>query len=272
MTKKSLTQENGDKTVNIAILQARMSSTRLPGKVLMELAGKPMLLQQIERIQESSLIDQLIVATSKKKGDDCIEEMCVSNKIACYRGSLDNVLDRFYQISLQYQPKNIVRITGDCPLIDARVIDQVIELHMKNKNDYTSNTIETTFPDGLDVEVFTKETLDCIYKQANRPSLKEHVTLYVNENRSLFKLGNLRNDKNLSDQRWTVDEPEDYAFVTEIYNKLYTCNPKFTFQDVVALLEERPELNHINSDFMRNEGLKKSLLAEREGKNRKETC
>ena len=260
--KKLLIQGNGDEIMNIAILQARMSSSRLPGKVLKELLGKPMLLQQIERIQSSRLIDVLIVATSKEKEDDPIEKMCKESNILCYRGSLDNVLDRFYQISLLYQPENIVRLTGDCPLIDAEIIDQVIEIHMKSQNDYTSNTIDCTFPDGLDVEVFTKKTLDYVYKQADRPSLKEHVTLYINENPSLFKRENMRNDTDLSYMRWTVDESEDYLFVTAIYKELYAKNPHFTYQDVIVLLKERPELIEINGVFTRNEGLKKSLLKE----------
>lgn len=255
--------------MNLAILQARMSSSRLPGKVLKPLAGKPMLLQQIERINRSKLIDKLIVATSTDYSDDAIVEMCKKNNILYYRGSLENVLERFYQISKKYKPKNIVRLTGDCPLIDSDVIDQVIDCHLKHKNDYTSNTIFPTFPDGLDTEVFTMKTLKIIYQMANRPSLKEHVTLYIHENATEFKIENVANVENLSNHRWTVDEPDDYKLVYRIYEALYSEGSYFSLNDILKFLCENTELRKINSDIKRNEGLRKSLSKETKENNLK---
>ena len=139
----------------LAILQARFSSSRLPGKVLKSILGKPMLLHQIERIQNSKRIDKLVVATSIEKSDNVIEEICLDNDIEVFRGSLDNVLDRFYQCAKLYNPEHIVRLTGDCPLVDWQAIDQTIQYHVKGKYDYVNNRSKPAFPDGLDVEVIT---------------------------------------------------------------------------------------------------------------------
>lgn len=248
--------------MNLAILQARMSSSRLPGKVMKPILGKPMLLRQIERIKKSNFIDNLIVATTIEVEDAKIAFMCKENNILCYRGSLENVLDRFYKISIKYQPDNIIRLTGDCPLIDPDIIDKVIECHLNNGNDYTSNSIPPTFPDGLDTEVFTVNTLKKIYNEANRPSLKEHVTLYVNENPDLFKIENVANSVNLSSHRWTVDEQEDYELVSRIYESLYPKNPNFNMHDILCFLEKHKELQKVNAMFARNEGLTKSLKQE----------
>ncbi|WP_249872149.1 glycosyltransferase family protein [Oceanobacillus saliphilus] len=250
--------------MNLAILQARMSSSRFPGKVLKPLAGKPMLLQQIDRIKKSEFIDKLIVATTVDTSDDAIALMCEENNILYYRGSMENVLERFYQISRIYEPKNIIRLTGDCPLIDSDIIDQVIERHLNQKNDYTSNTISPTFPDGLDTEVFTMKALEEIFKKANRPSLKEHVTLYIHENPASFKIENIANAENLSNHRWTVDEPEDYELVYLIYEGLYSNKPDFTFHDILKFLNENTELQKLNAVYKRNEGLRKSLNQEYE--------
>lgn len=249
--------------MNLAILQARMSSSRLPGKVLKPLAGKPMLLRQIERIKKSAFIDILVVATTTEVSDDAVATMCKENDILCFRGSLENVLDRFYQVAKQYQPDHIIRLTGDCPLIDSDIIDKVIKQHINHGNDYTSNAIIPTFPDGLDTEVFTMKTLEKINNEANRPSLKEHVTLYVNENQTLFKIENVANEEDLSNLRWTVDEPEDYELVYQIYEDLYPRDPTFTFHDVLKFLNENKELQKLNAAFTRNEGLKKSLDQEK---------
>ncbi|MFD1446454.1 cytidylyltransferase domain-containing protein [Oceanobacillus profundus] len=250
--------------MNLAILQARMSSSRLPGKVLKPLAGKPMLLQQINRINKSKFIDKLIVATTIEAIDDAVVTMCKENNILYYRGSLENVLERYYQIAKIYNPKNIIRLTGDCPLLDAEIIDHVIECHLNQENDYTSNTIDPTFPDGLDTEVFTWKTLETIFHKANRPSLKEHVTLYIHENPACFKVENIINEENLSNHRWTVDESEDYELVYRIYEALFPKNPNFTFHDILKFLSENKELQRLNEGIKRNEGLQKSLTQENE--------
>lgn len=249
--------------MNIAILQARTSSSRLPGKVLLPIEGKPMLIRQIERIKRSKLVDDLIVATSDRKEDDAIEALCLENGITCYRGSLDNVLERFYKIVIKYEPANIIRLTGDCPLIDPDIIDRVIDLHIRENNDYTSNTMPPTFPDGLDVEVISKEIFEKIYLLSNLPSHKEHVTLYIHKNITDFKVGNFRSEVDLSRLRWTVDEQEDYLLIQEIYKSLLPENTAFNTKDILNLLSYRPDLININNKYKRNEGLEKSLLNER---------
>jgi spore coat polysaccharide biosynthesis protein SpsF (cytidylyltransferase family) len=248
----------------LAILQARFSSSRLPGKVLKSILGKPMLLHQIERIQNSKRIDKLVVATSIEKSDNVIEEICLDNDIEVFRGSLDNVLDRFYQCAKLYNPEHIVRLTGDCPLVDWQAIDQTIQYHVKGKYDYVNNRSKPAFPDGLDVEVITYSTLKNAFNNAILPSEKEHVTYYVRQRKDKFKLGYFYSTKDLSHMRWTVDESEDFILVEKIYKNLYKNNPKFSMKDVLELLNNKPELLKINSHIGASEGMKKSLKEDEE--------
>ncbi len=208
----------------LAILQARMSSTRLPGKVMMPLSGAPMLACQIERILKSRLIDKLIIATSIRNEDDPVAVLWPDS----FRGSLHNVLDRYYRAAEPYKPSHIVRLTGDCPLTDWNVIDGCIRF--ANGFDYASNTLNPTWPDGLDVEVFTFEALRKAWEGAFTPYDLEHVTPYMQRH---FKTGSFENDVDLSHLRWTVDTPEDYAFVSRIYDNLYPSNPAFTTADIL---------------------------------------
>jgi len=245
----------------LAILQARVSSTRLPNKVLLPLLGKPMLARQIERIMRSNYIDRLVVATSDESSDDAIEALCGTLGISCFRGSLDDVLDRFYQAAAREEADHVVRLTGDCPLTDPEVIDNVIHEHLVKHNDYTSNCINPTFPDGLDVEVIRYETLKEAWNNADLKSQREHVTPYVYQHPEQFKSSNYyHHGENLSHLRWTVDEPGDYELVTEIYQRLYQAKPAFNMNDVLELLEKYPALKTINTHIGRNEGYQKSLL------------
>ena len=174
--------------MKIAILQARVSSSRLPRKVLKILKGKPMLLHQIERVAQSKRIDQLYVATSNLAEDDEIEDLCNQNGINCFRGSLSDVLDRYYQLSSILQPSHIVRLTGDCPLIDHKIIDNVIDFHIKGNYDYTSNAQPPTFPDGMDVEVMRYGVLKQAWSDAKLKSQREHVTLYIYQKMKNIKI------------------------------------------------------------------------------------
>lgn len=241
----------------LAILQARTSSSRLPNKALKPILGKAMLLHQIERTQRSKTIDKLVVATSTDSSDDAIEKLCRDNNIAIFRGDLDNVLDRFYRCAKTYNPKYVVRLTGDCPLTDYQVIDNAIEYCLKNGFDYVATAL--TFPNGLDVEVFTMDVLSEAYKKASLPSEREHVTQGIRKMGNKFKLGELNFDKDLSSMRWTVDMPEDFILVEKIYQKLHKNNPNFLTDDILKLLEKEPGLKEINNSFVRNEGLEKSL-------------
>jgi spore coat polysaccharide biosynthesis protein SpsF len=246
----------------LAILQARFSSTRLPGKVLKPILGKEMLLHQVERIQHSKLIDKLVVATSIDGTDDVIEKVCLNNGIEVFRGNLNNVLDRFYKCAKIYNPLHIVRLTGDCPLIDWEVIDNMIEYYLNKKLDYISTF--SNFPDGLDAEVIAMGALIESKNNATLPSEKEHVTQYINQRKNEFNIGSFVCCKNLSHLRWTVDEPEDFILVEKIYQKLYKNNPNFLTNDILKLIEKNVELETINNHFLRNEGLKKSLKEDEE--------
>jgi len=244
----------------IAILQARCNSSRLPNKVLLPILDKPMIQWQIERLSKSKNIDKLIVATSAENSDLPLVELCDDIGIPVYRGSLNNVLERFYQVAIHNEPELIVRLTGDCPLIDPLIVDDVIEFMKSGNFDYVSNSIEPSYPDGLDVEVLSFNTLKNIYANANNSSEKEHVTLHVANNRDKFKVGIYRNSIDLSHHRWTVDEPSDFKLVTAIFEGLDHLKGNFLMKDVLHFLEKNPELQRMNNNIIRNEGLLKSLI------------
>ena len=246
----------------LAILQARISSSRLPAKVLLPILNKPMLLHQIERINKSKLIDKLVVATSVNAADNDIEFLCNEHNIDCYRGNLNDVLDRFYNAAKQYNPDVVVRLTGDCPLTDYEIIDNIINCHINGKYDYTSNALNPTYADGLDVEIINIDVLNQAYLEAQLPSEREHVTPFIYKNSERFKLFSYENNIDLSNFRWTVDNKEDFIFITKIYENLYEKNPNFKTADILKLIEEQPDLLQLNKHFRRNEGLEQSLLKE----------
>lgn len=230
----------------VAILQARMSSTRLPGKVLKPLVGKPMIYRQIERIKRANRIDKLLVATSVEPTDDAIAEFCCQSDVECFRGDLHNVLSRYYYGALSVNATTVVRLTADCPVIDPTVIDAIVAQHVEAHNDFTSNTKPATLPDGLDVEIMQFSALEKAYKEATTDFDTEHVTPYITNHRELFKVDSYQNDVDLSYHRWTVDNPEDFELVEFIYNQLYTQNPQFTSDDIYALLDKHPEIYGLN--------------------------
>jgi spore coat polysaccharide biosynthesis protein SpsF len=243
----------------LAILQARVSSTRLPGKVLLPLLGRPMLSRQIERLLQSNSIDRLVVATSDEPADEVLERLCAEMGVACYRGSINDVLDRFYRAALPLNPEHVVRITGDCPLIDPDLIDQMVAFYLEAQYDYVSNCVQPTLPDGLDAEVFRFTSLCRAWREARLLSEREHVTPFIYGRPELFRQGLWRNALDLSNYRWTVDEPADFELITKIYQALYPKNPRFRTDDVLALLQKEPQLQTINARYMRNEGYQKSL-------------
>tara|TARA_B110000003_G_C16498421_1_gene476407 strand:- start:154 stop:915 length:762 start_codon:yes stop_codon:yes gene_type:complete len=245
----------------LAILQARYSSSRLPKKVLRKILGKPMLLHQVERLQHSKMIDNLVVATSESRSDNVIEKMCLDNNIGLFRGSLDNVLDRFYQCARSYHPDYIVRLTGDCPLIDWQVVDKTIQYFFAGGFDFVETSVK--FPDGLDVEIMSMSALERAWSGAMLPSEKEHVTQFIVNRPEYFHNGVFEPINDLSHLRWTVDEPEDLDFVRKVYHSLYEKNPLFVMKDILDLLDSEPELMSINNSFVRNEGLEKSLIEDK---------
>lgn len=250
--------------MNLVVLQARMSSSRLPGKVLEEVCGRSLLVHQVNRIKQSKYVDDILVATSVDQTDDILERHCIQNGIKVFRGNLEDVLDRYYKAILWYQKKhtvlNVIRLTADCPFVDSQLIDLVMLNHLIYKNDYTSNTLEYTFPDGLDVEVFTSKALRNMWENASLPSEREHVTLYIKNRPSEFIVQNIAiASSSCEEERWTVDEPEDLEFTKSIYETLYPKNENFHMNEVMHLLDTHGSLREINASFIRNEGLIKSL-------------
>lgn len=247
----------------LAILQARVTSTRLPNKVLAPILGQPMLARQIERLRRATTLDKLVVATSDDASDDPLAAMCAAICVPCYRGSLHDVLARFQGASVAHGPADhIVRLTGDCPLADPAVVDTVVCHHLSTGSDYTSNAIQPSWPDGLDVEIMRASVLQRAFCEAGLPSEREHVTPYLYKHPERFRIEYVKGDRDLSALRWTVDESADLAFVSEIYAALYAQNPAFDTAAILALLEQRPELERLNGQFLRNEGYAKSLATD----------
>jgi spore coat polysaccharide biosynthesis protein SpsF len=234
---------------------------------MLPVAGAPMLMRQIERLKRARRIDRLVVATSDRPEDECVAELAEAAGVHAYRGSLDDVLDRFYRAAEPHAPTWVVRVTGDCPLADWEVIDGCIAFALEGGYDYASNALNPTWPDGLDVEAFTFEALRTAWQEADSPLQREHVTPFINRQPDRFRLGSFERAEDLSHLRWTVDEPRDYDFVRAVYDALHPRNPAFATADILALLESRPELGRLNAAIERNEGLRKSELAEQERRN-----
>lgn len=239
----------------LAILQARMGSKRLPGKVLKPILGMPMLFLEIERIQKSAKIDQLIVATTISPEDDVIEVLTQERGIHCFRGEVDNVLSRYVNSALNYRPEHVVRLTADCPFLDPKIIDSVIEKHLIEKNDYTSNVVFPTFADGLDVEILSYNTLIKIDSEATAPIEREHVTYYIHKNKEKFKIGSFTQDFDHSHFRLTVDNKEDFCLVELIFNHFYPISKDFSYDDIIEWLLKNPNACKLNSHYYRNEAL-----------------
>ncbi len=245
--------------MNLAIIQARMGATRLTGKVMLDLEGKTVLERVIERVRAAKLVDEVMVATTNAENDKRIIDLCNTIGIKVFAGSENDVLDRYYQAALSIKPDHVVRITADCPLMDPKIIDAVIKLHLEEAADYTANILEETFPDGEDVEVMTFAALKTAWGNAGLISEREHVTPYIRKNPGLFKLVNYMAGENLSAKRWTLDNVEDYEFIKKVYSHLYKKNPLFGMEEILALLINEPNLEDINNHIIRNEGYAKSL-------------
>lgn len=228
------------------ILQARMSSTRLPGKVLKPILNQPMLALQLERVKKAKKIDEVIVATSTNAEDDAIDRLCQKLNINCFRGNLYDVLDRYYQAAKKNQVKHIVRLTGDCPLSCPGLIDTVITKHLTTKSEYTSNCEPYTLPSGLDVEVVRFDILEKVWQVATMEHHREHVTAYIREG-SDFHKENYAYPQDFTDFRLTVDYLEDLELVEKIYEHFYPSNPNFGFLDIFNFLKENPKIRKINA-------------------------
>jgi glutamate-1-semialdehyde aminotransferase/spore coat polysaccharide biosynthesis protein SpsF (cytidylyltransferase family) len=240
----------------LAIVQAREGSTRLPGKVLKEVNGIPLIEILFRRLSQSKKIDKIILATSNNKENDILSETVENLGFDVFRGSEDDVLDRYYKAAKKYRPSSIVRITGDCPIIDPQLVDEVIGLYQENNVDYVSNTEPPTYPDGLDTEVFSFTALETAYNKAKESFEREHVTPFIRTN-GQFKWANYSNKTDLSGERWTVDDPEDFEVFKNIINH-FAPDLDFSWRDVLKLKQTNPELFEANLGIKRNEGTKLS--------------
>lgn len=244
----------------IAIIQARMSSSRFPGKVLKHLNKKPLLQWMIERVRHCTLIDKIVIATSTENEDDAIALWCQSNNQDYYRGELDNVLARFYHAAKKYQAKTIVRLTADCPIIDPKIIDKHIHFYQQHRYDYVSNGPIMTYPDGMGVEVFSEQTLRHVYQQATLLSEKEHVTAYIYKHPDQFSLYNFKYKQDFSWIRITIDYPDDFTLVESLVNALQPHNKLFSLEDIITYIKKNPNLLNLNNHHTPNEGYDLSLL------------
>jgi spore coat polysaccharide biosynthesis protein SpsF (cytidylyltransferase family) len=242
----------------VAIIQARMTSTRLPGKILADIAGKPLLYHVVSRARQARTVDLVVVATTDLPTDDPTQECCRSMDVPCFRGSEDDVLDRYYRAAEEFPAEAVVRLTADCPLLDPRTIDNVVRFFHKGGYDYVCNTMPPTYPDGLDTEVFRRESLTRAWHEARLQSEREHVTPYIWKQPGLFRIGNVANDTDYSKLRWTVDEPADLEFVRHVYAH-FGATVRFGMTEILDLLMNRPEIQAINAGFERNEGYFRSL-------------
>lgn len=238
-----------------AIIQARSGSVRLSKKVLKRVCGISFLEHEIRRVLRSRSIDTLVVATTRLRADDAVERIAKRSGVQCFRGSEEDVLDRYYQAAASYGISDVVRLTGDCPLIDPEVIDKVVGCYKKHpgRYDYVSNVMPPSFPDGMDVEVFSFSVLDRIKRSAVSAEDLEHVTLYLLDRPGEFRIGNVANDADLSGIRLTLDEPGDLVLIRAIFRKLYPKNRNFSLSDILALLWDNPAFRKINSGIARNE-------------------
>jgi len=248
----------------VAIVQARMGSTRLPGKVMKDILGKPMLWHLFNRLKYAKKIDKIVLAVPDKDEDKVLLKLSEEMGIDSFAGSEEDVLDRYYKAAKKYGADVIVRITGDCPLIDPELVDEVIDYYLKNKDklDFVHNG--TTYPDGIvETEVFPFAALEKAWREAKLASEREHVTPYIWKNSDKFRTATLEYNEDLSHIRLVVDDERDFRLVKEIFKNLYKEDEIFHLHDILKFLEKNPQLLDINKKTIRNEGYIRSLENDR---------
>jgi spore coat polysaccharide biosynthesis protein SpsF len=230
----------------VAIIQARMGSTRLPGKVLMDLGGETVLARVLGRLRRAIMIEEIVVATTDSAADDAIIRECERLEASCFRGSEDDVLDRYYEAARMFAAEAVVRITSDCPVIDPDLVDETIRVFQLQCGDYCSNSFPRTYPRGLDIEVFSMNALEQGWRHAYQPYEREHVTPYFYEHPELFRLVSHQGQIDYSRYRWTLDTEEDLELLREIYAR-FGNKDDFSWREVIQLMEREPELAELNS-------------------------
>jgi spore coat polysaccharide biosynthesis protein SpsF len=233
----------------LIIVQARMTSTRLPGKVMKIVCGKPLLEHLVDRLKRVKCADQIVIATTVNETEDIIVDLCKKLDISYFRGSEEDVLGRYYETAVKYEGDVIIRITSDCPVIDPDVVDYLIDFYMNNlkKYDYVSNILERTYPKGMDAEITSFDTLKEAHFNAYDPFDRENVTPFIKKRPQQFRLYNILYKTDMSRCRWTVDTPEDLELITKIYDALYYKNPLFSLNDILDLMNSNPKLENINA-------------------------
>ncbi len=260
----AIKNRQGRKMEYLVMIQARCGSTRLPNKVMKNLCGKPQLQWVIERVQRSNKVDEVMVVTSIDKANLPILQLCAGLGVRVGVGSEEDVLDRFYQTARLLMPRYVVRVTGDCPCIDAGLVDDAIS-QMADDTDYCANTIVPTFADGLDFEVIKFSALERAWREADHAYEREHVTQYMIHHPELFRQVNITSPiGDFSGERWTVDGPEDFAVVEEIYAHFLYFEKKevFGYMEILDFLNAHPQVRDLNKKYKRNEGLQQSIAAE----------
>ncbi len=244
------------------VIQARMGSTRLPGKVLLPLGGRPVLGHVVRRSSAARKVDRTVVATTTRAEDDAIEGFCKSSGIPVFRGDSEDVLDRYRSAIGVWPTDAVIRITADCPLIDPAVIDDLISFFGKGSWDYAANVNPPTFPAGFDAEILSSQSLERAWREASLKSHREHVTLFIREHPESFRIGNLTAKTDRSALRCTLDRPEDYTFLEALFAHIPEGDPAVGLEDILRIIDSNPELAKLNAGIDRYEGVKKSTQAE----------
>ena len=253
----------GGRPVNLCVIQARMGSSRLPGKMLKTIGDKTTIQHVLRQVKRATMIDHIVVATTTEAVDDALASAVRDEGVDVFRGSVDDVLDRYYQAALPHNPDAVVRITGDCPFVDPALIDQVIERFASTSNvDYVSNAHPATYPDGMDVEIISFAALQKLWRSANLSSEREHVTLGAWQNPDIFEVDVVRNEVDASDLRLTLDEPEDLELLNVLFENM--GGEVLSCGEIVDVLRKTPSMIEVNAMHAREEGLKKSLREDRE--------
>lgn len=237
----------------VLINQARMTSTRLPGKVLKPVLGKPLLAYQLARLKRAKRVDEIVVATTLNAADDPIVDLCRELGVSVYRGDELDVLDRYYQAAMAHVADVVVRVTSDCPVIDPVIVDQVIAAYAGGGYDYIANTRERTYPRGMDTEVFSMRALTEAWQEGRLPYEREHVTPFLYRHPERYRIGNVASGRDLGQHRWTVDTPEDLDLIERIFGALYAAKPEFTLDDILAQFTLHPDWMQINQHIRQKE-------------------
>jgi spore coat polysaccharide biosynthesis protein SpsF len=241
----------------VAVIQVRMGSSRLPRKVMADILGKPMLWHIAHRLRFAKTLDKVVIATSVEAKDVPIRAFADEHGIPCFAGSEVDLIDRLYGAARRFGAEAIVRITGDCPLADPKIVDEVVATYCARRDglDYVSNILPPTYPDGLDTEIYPTTTLKRLWEEIADPQAREWFPLYLWNNKQKFRIANVAFSVDLSALRWTVDYEDDLTFVREVFRRLYRKGQVFNMEEVLQLLDASPELSSINAKHARNEGV-----------------